>query len=249
MACDVQVLWDKRFVLFHQMHESKRAELWQKHFVFHISLDLESEKLRGILHLGLPSFLPSFLPLPPSLSLSFLIIYLFLRERTCCVHRWVREGQREGETDSQAGSTLPAQSPTWGSNSQTVRSWPEPKSRVGRLTDGATQVHLANPLLIKALCGRYSKNPVNSSDKCKICTVCTSGYGGAMGFKQGFKKHRLDIPSVLGCDFSWLWIATLPCHLLKHSLPGILFVCVCEWSPLTDSWRTRVLSCTLWLGP
>ena len=32
------------------------------------------------------------------------------------------------------------QNPVWGSNSWTVRSWPEPRSRVGRLTDWATQV-------------------------------------------------------------------------------------------------------------
>ena len=40
------------------------------------------------------------------------------------------EGQKEKETQNlkQApGSGLSAQSPTWGSNSQTVRSWPEPK--------------------------------------------------------------------------------------------------------------------------
>ena len=43
----------------------------------------------------------------------------------------VREGQRERETQNpkQApGSELSAQSPTWGSNSQSTRSWPEPKS-------------------------------------------------------------------------------------------------------------------------
>ena len=49
------------------------------------------------------------------------------------------EGQREWEREreSQAGSALSAQSPTRGSISWTMRSWPEPKPRVGRLTDGA----------------------------------------------------------------------------------------------------------------
>ena len=51
-----------------------------------------------------------------------------------------REGQREGETESQAGSTSPAQSPMRDSNSQIVRSWPEPRSRVRRLTRCTTQV-------------------------------------------------------------------------------------------------------------
>ena len=38
------------------------------------------------------------------------------------------EGQREGDTEWEAGSELSAQSPTWGSNSRTARSWPELKS-------------------------------------------------------------------------------------------------------------------------
>ena len=44
---------------------------------------------------------------------------------------WAGEGQRERETQNRKqapGSELPAQSPTWGSNLQAVRSWPEPKS-------------------------------------------------------------------------------------------------------------------------
>ena len=44
---------------------------------------------------------------------------------------WAGEGQRERETQNPkqtSGSELSAQSPTRGSNSQTVRSWPEPKS-------------------------------------------------------------------------------------------------------------------------
>ena len=44
------------------------------------------------------------------------------------------EGQREGERESQAGSQLSVQSPTRGSNSRTMRPWPEPKPRVGCLT-------------------------------------------------------------------------------------------------------------------
>ena len=47
--------------------------------------------------------------------------------------------ERVGEKQSQAGP-LSEHSPTWGSISHTVRSWPEGKSRSGRLTDWATQV-------------------------------------------------------------------------------------------------------------
>ena len=55
-------------------------------------------------------------------------IYLFLRDRE---RVWVGEGQREKETQNlkqDPGSEVSAQSPTRGSNSQAVRSWPEPKS-------------------------------------------------------------------------------------------------------------------------
>ena len=56
----------------------------------------------------------------------FFNVYLFLREWA-----WAGEGQREGETQNpkQApGSELSAQGPMRGLNSQTVRSWPKPKS-------------------------------------------------------------------------------------------------------------------------
>ena len=52
----------------------------------------------------------------------------------------VKEVQTERYRESQASPTLSAQSPTWGSNPQTARSWPEPKLRVRGFTDGATQV-------------------------------------------------------------------------------------------------------------
>ena len=54
-------------------------------------------------------------------SVFFLNVYSWERAR--------REGQREkGDRGSEAGSALTAQSLTRGSNSQTVRSWPKPKS-------------------------------------------------------------------------------------------------------------------------
>ena len=51
-------------------------------------------------------------------------------------------GGAEREKESQVGSTLSMQSLTWGSISQTMSSWPEPKLRVGYLTDWATQAPL-----------------------------------------------------------------------------------------------------------
>ena len=58
----------------------------------------------------------------------FKCLFVFETERD---RAWTGEGQRERETQNpkQApGSELSAQSPTWGSNSRTARSWPEPKS-------------------------------------------------------------------------------------------------------------------------
>ena len=50
--------------------------------------------------------------------------------------------ERGIERESQAGSTLPVQSPMWVLKSQIVRSWPEPKSRVRCLIDWATQARM-----------------------------------------------------------------------------------------------------------
>ena len=64
----------------------------------------------------------------------YLFIYLLIY--------FEREGQdslfetiREGEKDSQVGFVLSAQNPMWDWIPRTVRSWPEPKSRVRHLTD------------------------------------------------------------------------------------------------------------------
>ena len=70
-------------------------------------------------------------------------IFIFERERVCvCVHasKWKRG--RDRETEDQNQSSLRVQTPLWGLNSQTGKSWPEPKSRVSRLTDWATQAPL-----------------------------------------------------------------------------------------------------------
>ena len=74
----------------------------------------------------------SFSPYPRVCCFLFLIfltfIYFWETERG---RVWAGEGQRERETQNSkqaAGSELSAQSPTWGPNSQIVRSWPEPKS-------------------------------------------------------------------------------------------------------------------------
>ena len=67
-------------------------------------------------------------------------VYLFLRDRQS-MSRGGAEGEREPQNSKWApGSVLSA--PLRGSNSQTVRSWPELKSRVECLTNWATQMPL-----------------------------------------------------------------------------------------------------------
>ena len=68
-------------------------------------------------------------------SISFFYVNLFARES-------VSGGgtEREGEREFQAGSRLSAQSPTLGLSPQTMRSWPEQKSRVRHLINWAMQM-------------------------------------------------------------------------------------------------------------
>ena len=54
----------------------------------------------------------------------------------------VREGQREGEGDSQSRLRAVGTEPDAGLDPMTVRSWLEPKSRVGRLVDRAPRAPL-----------------------------------------------------------------------------------------------------------
>ena len=71
---------------------------------------------------------------------------------------WAGEGQRKRKRENPTqGLTLWAQSPTRGSNSGTVRSWPEPKPTVRCLTPWATQVHWGYPLKSPALKSRTHK--------------------------------------------------------------------------------------------
>ena len=84
------------------------------------ALDLASLLLVGIY------FVSSSWPLRQSCNTYFLL-HLFIFERQSTSRGGV---EREGDTDPKQapGSQLSAQSPMRGSNSQTARSWPEPKS-------------------------------------------------------------------------------------------------------------------------
>ena len=82
----------------------------------------------------------------------FFNVYLFIVDREIDRGQ-AGEGQRERETESQAGSVPSAQSPRWDLNPWTVTSWPELKPRVGCLTNWATQVPRNQPLFYSAAMG------------------------------------------------------------------------------------------------
>ena len=63
----------------------------------------------------------------------FFKIFMFEGERES-KSKWGREGQREEDRGSRAGSALTADSPMQDSNSQTARSWPEPQPDANQLT-------------------------------------------------------------------------------------------------------------------
>ena len=82
----------------------------------------------------------------PSLLLCCFILF-FLSLFIYFERGWEWMGERGGaekerERESQAGFVLSAQSLLQGSIPWTLRSWPEPKSRIGHLTDWATQAPL-----------------------------------------------------------------------------------------------------------
>ena len=70
------------------------------------------------------------------------------------------EVEIKGDRESQAGSVPSAQSLIQSLNSQTVRSWPDLKSRVGRSTKWATQVPL-DSIFESRLAWRHSPGPAN----------------------------------------------------------------------------------------
>ena len=65
----------------------------------------------------------------------FKFIYFERERERASEHKQGGHRERRRERESQAGSPLSVQSPMEGTNPQIVRSWPEPKSRVGGLTD------------------------------------------------------------------------------------------------------------------
>ena len=86
-----------------------------------------------------------------------------------------RRGQKKRERESQAVSTLSAWSPTWGSNPQTMRSWPELKPRVGRLTYWSPQVppkrYTLRCTASLSLCIQVSVHPTKLSQSHILVTV------------------------------------------------------------------------------
>ena len=99
---------------------------------FNLSFILKFSKYRSVT--SLVKFIPKYFILFGTIVNGIIFYYLFiLREWACEQERAERENPKE---------VLHCQHGAWGRgpNPWTVRSWPEPKSRVRRLADWATQV-------------------------------------------------------------------------------------------------------------
>ena len=105
---------------------------------------------------------------------------------------------REKESESQAGSALSARSPARGSNPQTMRSWPEPKSRVGRPKDWATQVPPG--LEFKSRCsGRWRLSKPLRARRMN----CEELWGQSSPFEQTLVIYKINSPCLkIKIDFS-----------------------------------------------
>ena len=132
------------------------------------------------------------------------------------------------ERASQAGSALSVKSPTWGSISQTTKSWPELNSRVRCLTDRATRVpqyFLISDLGFIVVLGRELGLPkaILSRLDMEISTIALWGrccvavevrWKSSLAFSQVYKtKDKEMVPSLfppphpwvhLACEESWL---------------------------------------------
>ena len=109
--------------------------------------------------------------------------FIYLRERTLmhwytsrCMQVWGRG--RGGGRESQADSPLSTEPHMWGSIPQSIRSWPEPISRVGHLIYlPARCPHASIPYLVNTC--------VNISDPYRSCTLLCINYNSNL--KEGGK--------------------------------------------------------------
>ena len=125
-----------------------------------------------------------------------------------------RGREREGERESQADSVLSTQSPTWGSNPQTVRSWPAWKPRVEHLTNWATQVPLVDANLKWESIIEKVLSPF-ITDGAYYQTIFYIFDNGHKYWHDGTYLHLL-----LTLFHSCLWVASLfvfTCRALNHS--------------------------------
>ena len=93
-------------------------------------------------------------------------------------HKWGR-GRGRGDRGSKAGSQMTTESPAWGLNSRTTRSWPKPKSDINRMSHpGAPKILFLNGWIVTFAKKQKPKNG-NRSHKSlitlehSICWLCT----------------------------------------------------------------------------
>ena len=138
---------------------------------------------------------------------------------------WERGSGRgaERERESQAGSTLSAQSLTLGSVPQTVRSWPKLKSRVLCFTDWATRPPLLQ-LLPKRVKNRnwfvkgalpLPQLKMASCNRWKEIDMAATSLGVKMRNKKSVSLHStLHVKEILYCP---LLLSFMPPHPSKNT--------------------------------
>ena len=136
---------------------------------------------------------------------------------------------------------LSVQSLTWGLNPQTVRSWPELKSRVGCLTEWAAQV----PILLCFSCCTASHSPFPVTidwEACfPSCWVCWCWQFSRVGSFQEFNSAEANhLPEVHALILGTAYQMTDQCRSIKDG-PS----CPLAWAfpvKLADSIEMRFFS-------
>ena len=147
--------------------------------------------------------------------------------------------RRSRKRESQAGSTLSVQSPMWGLNSGTMRSWPKLKSRLRHLTEWATQLPQDLFFIFSSLFSMQF-SPANSSQL------------DLSEFSTSYPQLRKNDAICLGpLPVLWLANSLLPIHWINWGAHrGVFFFpplseesisCAVCW-PLSESPHFHVLS-------
>ena len=128
----------------------------------------------------------------PEFFFFYYLIFIYFGD-TGRVQAGERQRERETQNLKQApGSKLSAQSPTWGSNPRTMRSWPEPKSVFNRWSHPGTPLSVSLcPFSkeVEAMCPVSFIHPYTCNTACAISPMVT--IGGVWHFAHSFFRRTL----------------------------------------------------------